>query len=398
MSINNNSNLHNYGTQDISSKDIDQVVKVLNSSHITTGPFIEKFEKKLSSKLGNTFVTSCSSGTAALHLACMMLGIKKNDFVIVPSITFLATANSASFCGANVFFCDVNKNNGLMEPEHLEQAIRNCPKKPKVVFVVHLAGQPVNLYQISKITRKHKIEIVEDGCHALGTTYSDINGTHKVGDCYYSKFTTFSFHSIKNITTGEGGCITTKSKKNHKTLNCLRSHGMIKNNSNANNKSKSKDKPWFYKMNILGYNYRLTDFQAALGVNQIERLKKFKKHREKLKKKYDKLLKQYRPLILPIKNVKNCSPCWHLYSVLIDFKKIKISKSEVMHQLKNKGIGSQVHYIPIHTQPYYKKQRHQSLEGSEYYYSKTLSLPLHTKLEESDIEYVIKELVKILKI
>lgn len=393
MSINKHLNLLNYGTQNISRKDIDQVIKVLNSSHITTGPLIKKFEKKLSSKLGKTFVTSCSSGTAALHLACLVLGIKKDDFVIIPSITFLATANSASFCGANVFFCDVSRHNGLMEPEHLEQAIKNCPKKPKAVFVVHLAGQPVNLYEISKITRKYRIEIIEDGCHALGTTYSDKNGNHKIGDCYYSKFTTFSFHSIKNITTGEGGCVTTKSERNYKTLNCLRSHGMIRENN-----SKSQNKPWFYKMDILGYNYRLTDFQAALGVNQIERLDKFKKHREKLKKKYDYLLEHYKPLILPIKKVKNCSPCWHLYSVLIDFKKIKKSKSEVMYQLKNKGIGSQVHYIPIHTQPYYKNKRQQSLQGSEHYYLKTLSLPLHTKLEERDIEYVIKELIKILKI
>ena len=172
---------------------------------------------------------------------------------------------------------------------------------------------------------------------------------------------------------------------------------MIREN-NSSTSSKSIDKPWFYKMNILGYNYRLTDFQAALGINQIRRLEKFKKYRRKLKKKYDELLKQHNPLILPIKKVENCSPCWHLYSVLIDFEKINISKSEVMNQLKKKGIGSQVHYIPIHTQPYYKNQRYQTLEGSEYYYSKTLSLPLHTKLDEKDVEYVIRELLKILKI
>ncbi len=396
MSKNLNPELLNYGSQKVSKKDITEVVKVLQSKSLTSGPTIDRFEELISKHIKSKFVVSCSSGTAALHLATLSLKLKKNDCVIVPSITFIATANASNFCGAKVIFADVDKSNGLMTPDNFYEAIKRSPKKPKVVYVVHLAGQPVNLFEISKIAKKFNIEIVEDGCHAFGTKYKDKNGEHFVGDCYYSKFTTFSFHPIKNITTGEGGCVTTNDKTYFNTLKCLRSHGMIKTPKNFSNKN-HKNSPWYYEMQMLGYNYRLTEIQAALGISQIKRLGQFKKHRQMLHSEYEKLLLKYYPFIIPIKKLDHADPCWHLYPVLIDFKAIGLSRTFVMKKLKQQGIGSQVHYIPVNEQPYYK-EKNLFLKGSSDYYNKTLSLPLHVKLTKSDVKYVVRNLVKILDI
>ncbi len=396
MFKNINPELLNYGTQKVSKKDIAEVVKVLQSKSLTNGPAIDKFEKLVSKKLKSKFAVSCSSGTAALHLASLTLNLKKNDCVIVPSITFIATANASSFCGAKVVFSDVDKSNGLMTPENFHEAIKKSPRKPRIVYVVHLAGQPVNLLEISKIAKKYNIDIIEDGCHAFGTKFKDENGQHSVGDCYYSKFTTFSFHPIKNITTGEGGCITTNDKKYFNILKCLRSHGMVKTPNNFKDK-KQKHSPWYYEMQRLGYNYRLSEIQAALGISQIKQLEQYKKHRQILHNEYENLLIKYKPFITPIKKNKNINACWHLYIVLIDFKTIGLSRSFVMNKLKEKGIGTQVHYIPLNEQPYYKEKK-LFLKGSDNYYNQTLSLPLHVKLTKSDIKYVVKNLVEILGI
>ena len=335
--------LNTYGCHDITEEDIQAVVKVLKGEQLTGGQTVPDFEERVTQIVGARYAVACSNGTTALHLASQAAGLKPGDFVIVPSMTFVATANAARYCGTEVIFSDVSPENGLMEPKHFEEALERCPKTPVAVYPVHLTGQPVNLLEIKKIADQYKIKIIEDGCHAFGTDYQDHNGIHTIGDGYYSDFMAFSFHPVKNIATGEGGLITTNNHDHYEVMKCLRSHGIIREPHLFQRKEAACDQnghgnPWYYEMIDIGYNYRLTDIQAALGISQLTRLSIFKEHRSNLKKAYDTLLAPYHEYVRPIKAVPNANPCWHLFSILIDFHALNISRSEVMNALSARGI------------------------------------------------------------
>lgn len=395
---------NSYGAHCIDEEDIVAVSNVLRGPNLTCGDFIEQFEKELAHLVQSKYVVVCSNGTTALHLASLVAGVKPDDYVIVPTITFLATANAPKYCGANIIFCDVDSLTGLVTEDTVREAIQRAPKKPLAFYPVDLAGQPSCSFSIRRLCEEYGIKIIQDSAHSLGTTAVSENSKWAIGSNKYSDFTTFSFHPVKNITTGEGGAITTNDEVDYKKLKVLRSHGMLRDadlflDHHLGFDSNHQKNPWYYEMQHMGYNYRMTDIQAALGLSQLKKIQKFKNTRRELKSAYDKALMPYDGIINPIKSIPNADPFWHLYSVLIDFKKVKKQRSDVMHRLAEKGIGTQVHYIPVHLQPYYKKLSPSPvLDGSMAYYSKTLSLPLHSHLNENDVKYVVESLTEVLGI
>ena len=377
-----------YSRQSIDSKDIQAVTRVLRSNWLTSGPEIERFEKKFSNTVNSKYSISCSSGSAALHLAILSLNLKPNDLVIVPSITFVSTANSVIHSGANVIFADINKNNGLMEFKHFEQALLLGKNKIKAIIPVHLGGQCIDNEKIYHKAKKLGIRIIEDGAHAIGTTYKSKKKLISTGSCKHSLMTCFSLHPIKTITTGEGGVITTNNKELRDRLMSLRNHGILRN---------KKFSPWYYEINEIGYNYRMTDFQAALGSSQIKKIKIFIKKRTELANYYKKSLSNLSYFLKAIVRVSECNSSWHLYPILIDFKKIGLDKGKLMEKMMQKGITTQVHYIPLHKHNVYKRKYGKiHLPGAENYYEKSLSLPLFPSMLKSDIDHVIKTLTNIL--
>ncbi len=379
-----------YGSHSIVEQDIKAVSRALRQDYITSGEQVDLFEKKLCSITGAKYSVVCSSGTSALHLACLGIGLKKDDIAIVPTLSFLATANAVRYCGANVFFSDVCANSGLMTPDTYEAAITSAQKQGyriKAVLPVHLTGTPVDLKEIRAISKKHNIKIIADSCHAIGGEYVG----NPIGACVYEDAATFSFHPVKTITSGEGGAVTTNSLTISKKIKALRSHSMEKNTSMYS---------WEYKMKELGFNYRINDFQCALGISQLKRLRGFVKKRQNLVNHYNRLLSDAHPIVetrCKLTNWNKMSP--HLYSILIDFKLAKTTRQSVVNDLRGNGIGTQVHYIPIHTQPYYKRlYGNLHLSGANDYYQKTLSLPLSPQMEVCDVKFVVSKLKKILKI
>lgn len=393
-----------YGSHFIDEDDITAVCDVLRSSNLTCGSAVDKFEQKLASTVNANYAVSCSNGTTALHLASVAAGVRPGDYVIVPSLTFLATANAPRFCGANVLFCDVDPDNGLITAATLLDSLKRAPQRPVAVYIVDLAGQPSCSAEIHAICQANSMKIIQDASHSLGTTFIANGQISTVGDNKFADFSIFSFHPVKNITTGEGGAITTNDELMYVKLKQLRSHGMLREKHYFVNKDLAFDvdqehNPWYYEMQQIGYNYRLTDIQAALGLSQLNKLFAFKKIRHDLKQYYDQALAPYAEYIKPIKMIAEANPCWHLCSVLIDFDALKISRAVVMRGLSNKGIGSQVHYIPIHLQPYYKQENSElKLPGTLAYYAKTLSLPLHAHLKIEHVDYIITSLLEILGI
>lgn len=367
-----------YGRQTIEEDDIEAVTQVLQSHYLTTGPKTGEFETALAAKLGAKEAVVCGNGTQALHLACIAAGIGPTDAVIVPAITFLATANAARYCGAEVIFADVDPDTGLLTRDTLQQAIdRNRDKHIKVVFPVHLGGQAIDLTDIRDIADTHHLTIIADSCHALGTIYNH----HAIGGCAYEDLATFSFHPVKTIAMGEGGAITTNDPEKAALMRKLRSHGMSPRPDSG---------PWAYEMDALGYNYRASDIHCALGLSQLNKLDRFIARRRELADLYDERLAPLAPVIKPPKRVPNCNPGWHLYAIRMDFERAGVSRTHVMQQLKEQGIGTQVHYIPVHSQPYYERlYGSQHLPGARRYYEHTLSLPLYPGMEQQDAERVV---------
>lgn len=385
-----------YGRHFVDDNDIKSVVDVLKSNWLTCGSTVDLFEKKLAETVDSKYAISCSNGTTALHLALLELGIGKGDIVLVPAITFLASANAVRYVNADVVFVDVDSNTGLMTAENLEKAIKeNKSKNLKAVINVHLAGQCEDLEEICKVARKHNLLIIEDAAHAIGTHYisKENNASYPIGSNQYCDLTTFSFHPVKTIAMGEGGAITTNNEKIAHKLKILRSHGMIKESDQWLDDN-SKKSPWYYEMHELGYNYRISDINCALGLSQLEKLEQFKKEREKSVKNYDIAFEDLKN-IKPLKKLPFSDPAWHLYIIFINFENISINRTNLMNELKKDGIGTQVHYIPLYKQPYYKKLYGDiNLEGAEEYYSKCLSLPLYVGLQSEQQNKVI-ELVKL---
>lgn len=386
-----------YSRQYIDQSDINSVIKVLKSDFITQGPQITKFEDNFAKKVGAKYAVACATGTAALHISCLALGITKKSNVLTSSITFVASANCSEFIGSNVDFVDIEKNSPCMSVNSLEQKLKN--KKIDLVIPVHMSGQSCDMKKIYQLKKKYKFKIIEDSCHALGGKYYNYN----VGSCKFSDICTFSFHPVKPITTGEGGMITTNSKKIYEKLLLYRTHGIHKNHNHFVNETLAYDKNgkknrWYYEMSHLGYNYRITDIQASLGSSQLKKLETATKKRQQIAKMYIKYFKNTPNLMIqPIPN--NIYHAYHLFTILINFNKINMSKTELMEKLQSKNIGSQVLYIPVFLQPYYQKKynfKKKEFPNSMNYYEKCLSIPIFYDLKLKEVKFVANEIKKII--
>ncbi len=392
-----------YGRHQIDDQDIAAVSRVLAGDFLTTGPIRDDFERAFAAKTGARYAVSCSSGTAALHIAALALGLGEGDAVVVPTITFLATANAARYVGAEVIFADVDPDTGLMTTETLDQALnlarqRNDGKKARAVIPVHLAGQCAPMGEIAAMAAGRGLDVVDDACHAVGATYRESNQTATVGDCRHSRMSVFSFHPVKTIAMGEGGAVTTNDAELYEALKLHSRHGMVRDADKFENTELAFDpggeaNPWYYEMPRIGYNYRASDINCALGLSQLGKLEDFIERRRVLMERYEELLAPLAPLVRPLARVPYCQAAWHLNVVLIDFASAGVTRAKVMDRLGQKGIGSQVHYIPVHRQPYYRRRYGDILlAGADRYYGRTLSLPLFSAMADEDVERVVEAL------
>lgn len=389
-----------YGRQVIDDDDIAAVVAALRGEYLTTGPRVAEFEQALSAVTGAKHVVACSNGTAALHLAARALNLGPGTTTIVPAVTFLATANAVRLNGGDVVFADVDPDTGLMRASDLANALTRCPDgAANAVFNVHLAGQCGDLAAIHALARHNRLRIVEDACHAIGTTYASGG---RIGDNSFSDLTCFSFHPVKTIAIGEGGAVTT----NQETLAAIiardRSHGMTRDPRDFVLKDEAFDhetgaRPWYYEMESPGLNYRIPDILCALGLSQLKKLERFAARRRDLVARYDTELARLSPLVKPLSRTPGVAPAWHLYVALIDFKALRIDRAGVMRQLTAQGIGTQVHYMPVYRQPYYREM-HPGLRlpGADEYYRRTLSLPLFPSMKDEDPARVVAALASAL--
>lgn len=390
-----------YGRQSISQDDIDAVTAVLRSDYLTQGPAIERFELALAGAVSARHAVACSNGTAALHLALMALDINRNDVVVTSPNTFVASANCARYVGAEVKFCDVNPRTGLLDPAELERLLaKDKQRRIKAIVPIHFAGQPAEMPLISELARAHGAYVIEDACHALGAGYREFGRRRTVGDNSHSDLAVFSFHPVKHVATGEGGAVTTSDPMLAARLRQLRTHGIIKSEfmqADMAFSDRGELNPWYYEMTELGLNYRLTDIQAALGVSQLSRLPQSISRRNEIAKQYEMRLsstfdnEHVRPLEVRV----DVTNAYHLYVVAIDFAHFGRTRAAVMNVLKAKGVGTQVHYIPVHLQPYYR-ERYQLSVGdypmAEALYARALSLPMYPGLSDEDVEFVVAEL------
>ena len=380
-----------YGKHFIDDEDIKAVVEVLKYKNLTQGDEVEKFEIAVAKYVGAKYAVAISSWAAGLHIANLALGVKTGDEVVTSPITFVASSNSAIYCGATPVFSDIDKKTINICPNQLEETIKKN-SKIKVIIPVHYSGLPCDMKSISDIAKKYNLSVIEDAAHALGAKYSDGS---MVGSCKYSEMTGFSFHPVKSIAAGEGGMITTNNYSIYKKLIRYRSHGINKLDDSFINKQNSETNglinPWYYEMQELGYNYRITDIQCALGLSQLKKLDKFLERRKDLVNRYDEVFKAFKNLN-PIQIEDRDLSSHHLYVVRINFEKIKTSRAELMNKLKKRGILCQVHYIPVTSQPYYLELGYNTTEYPESlnFYKEALSIPLYYTLSNEDQRSVIK--------
>lgn len=370
-----------YGKQYIDDDDIQAVVETLKSDFLTTGPLINKFEQIVADYVGAKYAVAVSNGTAALHVACLAAGVKEGDEVITTPITFVASANCALYCGATPVFADIKPETYNIDPSDIKKKITN---KTRAIIAVHFTGQPCELDEIHEIAKEYNLVVIEDAAHALGAEYKG----RKIGSI--SDLTTFSFHPVKHITTGEGGMITTNDEELYKKLLFFRSHGITRVHSEMS----TYDGDWYYEQVDLGYNYRITDIQCALGISQMNKIDKFVFRRKEIAGRYNELLKDCSGIILP-KQLDGCNNSWHLYVIQVVGKERKY----IFDELRNKNIGVNVHYIPVHTQPYYREHGYDKVvcPHSERVYQNFISLPMYYSLTEKEQDYVIYHLKELLK-
>ncbi len=391
-----------YGRQMIDDDDIAAVCDVLRGDFLTSGPAVAGFEAALSQVFGDPHVVASANGTTALHLSMLALGVGPGDVCVVPSITFLATANVARYVGADVVFSDVCPDTGVMRAQDLEEALQKAAGRNfKAVLPVHLGGHVAPMEHLAGIVaavpQDEAPAIVEDACHAIGSRYTTSEGEFTVGDCRHSTMANFSFHPVKTIACGEGGATSTRDPRLAKALAELRSHGMVREAGRFRNRELGFDgdeaNPWFYEMQAIGYNFRITDMQAALGTSQLKKLPDFVARRQALVSRYNELLRDCGPLIEPNAVLSGSVPAQHLYAARIDFAAAGRSRRQVMATLREAGIGTQVHYIPVHSQPYYSDlYGEQKLPGADRFYARTLSLPLFPGMERGDVDRVVEAL------
>jgi UDP-4-amino-4,6-dideoxy-N-acetyl-beta-L-altrosamine transaminase len=370
-----------YGRQTVEPDDVAAVAEALKADFLTTGPLVDRFEAAFADAVGAKHAVACANGTAALHLAMLALKLRPDEAVVVPSITFLATANCARYVGAEVIFADVDPDTGLMTPETLREALAR-PGVGKVRAVL-----PPGL---EAVAGEAGAVLVEDAPHALGTTMRFGDRAETVGDGRHAAMATFSFHPVKTIATGEGGMVTTNDPALAARLKVLRSHGMVRPES---------AEPWWYEMPEPGFNYRLPDILCALGLSQLSKLPRFAARRGELAKAYREALKPLAPLVTPAASPAWSDPVLHLMTVLIDFEAAGRTRSHVVEALRARGVGSQVHYIPVHRQPYYR-DRYGALDlpGAEAWYARCLTLPLWPGMADGDVETVVAALKEALRL
>jgi UDP-4-amino-4,6-dideoxy-N-acetyl-beta-L-altrosamine transaminase len=374
-----------YGRQTIEDDDIAAVAEALKADFLTTGPTVERFERAFAETVGARRAVACANGTAALHLAMLALEVQPGEAVIAPAITFLATANCARYVGAEVVFADVDPASGLMTPETLSEALGRLEgRRLRAVLPVHLRGDAADLPGLEALARDAGAVLVEDAPHALGTTMNFGNVTEVVGDVRHSAMATFSFHPVKTIATGEGGMVTTNDERLAERLRVMRSHGMVRPEG---------CEPWWYEMPEPGFNYRLPDVLCALGLSQLSKLPRFAARRRALAGRYHELLAPLAPAVRPAARPAWSDPVLHLMTVLIDFEALGRTRLEAVGALRARGVGSQVHYIPVNRQPYYRERYGDlHLPGAEAWYARCLSLPLYPGMEDGDVERVVEAL------
>ncbi len=381
-------NLIPYGRQEINQEDINSVIEVLKSDFITQGPKVPLFEEHISKYCEAKYVFAVNSATSALHLACLSLGIKKGDIVWTSPISFVASANCALYCGAKIDFVDIDEISYNLSVSKLEDKLKFAKKDgslPKLIIAVHLSGQSAQMEEIKQLSYKYNFKIIEDASHALGGSYKDT----KIGSCKYSDLTVFSLHPVKMITTGEGGLVTTNDPSLAKKIRFLRSHGITKDISEMKEKA---DGPWYYEQHELGYNYRMPDLNAALGISQLRKLNKFVDKREKISRYYDSNLKNL-PLRTPFQS-RDCISSRHLYIIRIDNSKSKINHKNLFLKLRYFNIGVNLHYIPIHLQPFFKGLgfKKGDFPESEKYYEEAISIPIFTQLKREEQDFIISKI------
>lgn len=394
-----------YGRQSIDETDIAAVAETLRSDWLTTGPAVDAFEADFAEATGADHAIACANGTAALHLAALTLGLEPGENVIVPAMTFAATANAVRYCGGEVIIADVDPGTGLMTTETLARAAERADGEIRAVFPVHLNGQCIDMEGIANLAQDRSWTMVVDSCHAVGGAWTDSLGvTHPVGDGKAEAMSTFSLHPVKTITMGEGGVITTSDAQTAQHLRRLRNHGIERDAANFVQSEEAYDaggllNPWYYELAELGFNYRASDIQCALGRSQLKKLRSFIDRRRELVARYDAALQALAPVVTPLERTPDNLPAWHLYVALIDFAGAETSRGAVMSKLRDAGIGSQVHYLPLHRQPYYRARYGDlSLPGADSYYARCLSLPLFPAMADSDVDRVVDALASTLRI
>ena len=381
-----------YGKQDINKNDIDSVINILKSDFLTQGPQVPTFENEVSKYCGSKYAVAVNSATSALHIACLAIGLSKDDWLWTSPNSFVASANCGLYCGAKIDFVDIDPLTYNLCVNELEKKLflaKNNNRLPKILIAVHFGGQSCNMKKIYSLSREYGFKIIEDASHAIGGKYLD----KPIGNCRYSDVTVFSFHPVKIITTAEGGMSLTNNKNIFKRMQLFRSHGITRTKKELSN---PKEGAWYYEQLSLGLNYRMTELQAALGVSQMQRIDKFIVNRHNLKKRYDLLLKDL-PIITPYQN-KDCYSALHLYPVQLKLEILKKDRKKIFAELRDHSIGVNVHYIPIHTHPYYLELgfKKGDFPNSENYYSKAISLPLFHSMTFEQQDKVVKTLEKIL--
>ena len=377
-----------YGRQEITQVDIEAVIHVLQSDFLTQGPVVPAFEKSVTDYCGAQYAVAVNSATSALHIACLALGVDKGDLVWTSPITFVASANCALYCGASVDFVDIDPKTYNMSVERLAEKLVHAEKVgrlPDIVIPVHLCGQSCDMYRIHALAKQYGFKIIEDASHAIGGHYMGM----PIGNCHFSDITVFSFHPVKIITTAEGGMALTNNAELAESMRLLRSHGITRN---PDSMTHSPDGPWYYQQIVLGFNYRMTEIQAALGISQMQRLKEYVAKRHHLASRYDEFLATH-PVVTPWQQ-EDCYSALHLYVIRLQFNKLSASYREVFEFLVGQGIGVNLHYIPVHTQPFYLKMGFSEgdFPEAESYYKEAISLPLYPSLTHKQQDEVISAL------
>ncbi|MCD6318368.1 UDP-4-amino-4,6-dideoxy-N-acetyl-beta-L-altrosamine transaminase [Candidatus Aerophobetes bacterium] len=382
-----------YGHHWIDDEDIKEVVKVLKGDWITQGQKVKEFEKALAEYTGARYAVVFNSGTSALHASSFAAGIRKDDEVITTPISFVATSNCILYSGAKPVFADIKEDTYTIDPEEIEKKITPFTR---AIIPVDFAGQPADLEKIHQIAKENNLVVIEDASHALGAEYrcnSQLSNWLKVGSCYHSDMTIFSFHPVKLITTGEGGAVITNNKKFYEKLLLFRNHGITRNRNRFINKDEGH---WYYEMQTHGYNYRITDFQCALGISQLKKLPKFLTRRREIAQRYNEAFKNIEEIIIPYEKP-NVKSAWHLYVIKLKLNKLRATRRGIFEALRRENIGVQVHYIPIYYQPYYQELGYKRglCPVAERYYEQAITLPIFPRMEERDILRVINTVKRI---